>query len=110
MNPVTKFPYHLIYGGLRPVANVEILTNHTQLLLEMVVDSGADVTTISTGFAKKLGVDLNQRPTKSFKGLAGISLDCIMKKVTIKIAGVSFQAPVAIPVSRPEVPLILGRE
>ena len=80
----------------RPI--LKIYFAGTQLSAYGLIDSGADNSMMNIGYAKLLGINLDENNRKRFRGIMGESVDCYMTKVTI-IAEYFEKYPLTIPVA-----------
>jgi len=94
---------------LRPVADIVLEFGHRKVETAMYIDSGADITMISLGLGKALG--LKQSPEDEIleiRGVSGNGVPYILKPANIYINGRGLKIRLAWALIE-EVPLLLGR-
>lgn len=93
----------------RPNAIVTIINGDNKCTLDMVVDSGADITLIPKNIGEDLGLEISsEKEIKSIGGIGG-RIPIIERKLILKIGSEEFPATIGWALEEDLVPL-LGRE
>jgi len=123
---VIKYLHPYVYGGLRrlvpihfrplhleiwePNAVVSIRSRERTKQLVMLVDSGADITTITLQVGQELGLERFEEEVPDIaEGVIG-TVEYVLRNVQITLEGYSFTAPVAWLLNPDCDDLLLGRE
>ena len=94
---------------LRPVANVILEYQDRKVEVAMYIDSGADITMLSFGLGKALGLkQSSEDKILEIKGVSGVGVPYILKYVNIFLNGEKLRTRLAWALIE-EVPLLLGR-
>lgn len=87
-----KFRYKKYAPGiLRPIIPIEIITKHTALTYEVLVDSGSDANIFSSELAHLLGIDLTKGDKGEVAGITGKSKPFYFHEIDIKVGGNLFR-------------------
>ena len=123
---IIKFLHPYTYGGLRrilairfrplkkemwePNKTITLTSKHTSKVLEMLVDSGADISTVSLGVGQQLGFTVyDDERIETALGVNG-SVEYVIREVQIEIDSHRFKAPIAWLQDENCDDLLLGRE
>ena len=94
---------------LRPVAEVILENGNLRVGILMYIDSGADISMIPLKFGRSLGFKQEEGDTiREIKGVSGVSVPYILKKVTLVLNGKKLEIRVAWALVE-EVPTLMGR-
>lgn len=94
---------------LRPVAEVVLEHGDIRVGIPMYVDSGADISMIPLRLGRSLGFKQEEGDTiRQIKGVSGVSVPYILKKVTLVLNGKRLEIRIAWALME-EVPIIMGR-
>lgn len=91
-----------------PTANIELITESTNYLCEMLVDSGADITLIPRSLGEFLGFSFTGEHIHEIRGIGEGTIPYIIKPISVKIGEYKLDVNIGIALIE-EVPLILGR-
>mgnify|MGYP001588262308 FL=1 len=93
-----------------PVADITVSgTQDASVRALFQIDSGATITVVPLTDAQELHIDLKRGKRLAVRGITGVALPAVMRRLRLTLGGVSFRAPVAF-VSGTSIPRILGRE
>ena len=93
----------------RPIARVKMIYEKNEIIQDMYVDSGADISLIPYSVGIALGFQLKpDEEIKRIGGIGGGKISIVVRKVKIKISQEEFEIRIAWCMSE-DVPLILGR-
>lgn len=83
-----KFKYKR-YGPqtLRPVVPINIFANDQQMIYEVLVDSGADISIFHSRIADILGIDLETGKISNLSGVTGKEESIYMHSLTVVVGG-----------------------
>lgn len=91
-----KFPYTALDGDFeRPYVRIAVRHNGLEEAYLTLVDSGADINVFSASLAEDLGIDLRQRRAVTVQGATGHVETFYIHRVTISVAGSSFETEAA---------------
>ena len=125
-NYIIRFLHPYTYSGLprllpvrfralrneiwEPMKSVKITFRGQAKVLDLLVDSGADISTVSFSIGRELGFNLfdEERPQRA-AGIGG-SVDYVIRDVQMELEGHTFTAPVAWFLDENCDDLLLGRE
>ncbi|HMQ47950.1 MAG TPA: retropepsin-like domain-containing protein [Saprospiraceae bacterium] len=123
---VIKYLNPITYSGLRRIASIHFRPLHLDVWepnviidikiaersrqIEMLVDSGADISTISLSVGEELGLKLFDNEVVDLAAGVNGTVEYVLRNVIITLEGQTFTAPVAW-ILNPNCPdLLLGRE
>ena len=94
----------------RPMVMVELFgTNGSRETLALV-DSGADVSLVNLGIAKRLGIDLNDAEKRMMMGIAG-GQETFLSTLAIQVEGQNEKVKIPVCfIDSPHVGVLLGQE
>lgn len=95
----------------RPIISVEIFGSNDIKKFDALLDSGADVSLLSSEIAEALGIDLLNAKPVNFTGISGNLNGYRIERIKVKIEG--FAGVIEIPVcfvDSPSVGFLLGQE
>lgn len=94
----------------RPVVEITLSKNGKSRDFFAVIDSGADVTTMSTQVAEVLGIDWKNCRQGNVLGISGVTQHsyCDKLDITVKTLGDTFSIPVVF--TETYIPILLGQE
>lgn len=94
----------------RPVVEVVLGYHGTEREALGIIDSGADMTTMSTSIAELLGIDWRACPKRSLMGISGNVQPSYLATVelTIKAIGETLEVPVSF--TEADIPILIGEE
>jgi len=94
---------------LRPVAEVILENGDLRVGIPMYIDSGADISMIPLRFGRSLGFRQEEGDTiREIKGVSGVSVPYILKKVNLVLNGKKLEIRVAWALVE-NVPTLMGR-
>ena len=94
---------------LRPVAEVILENGDIRVGIPMYIDSGADISLIPLKFGRSLGFKQEEGDTiREIKGVSGVSVPYILKKVSLILNGKKLEIRVAWALVE-EIPTLMGR-
>ncbi|MFZ5801309.1 MAG: hypothetical protein ACOY3D_08075 [Candidatus Omnitrophota bacterium] len=94
---------------LRPVADVVLEAGTRKVEAAMYIDSGADITIISLGLGKALGLEQSPKDEiLEIRGVSGAGVPYLLKSAHIQLNGKRLKIRLAWALIE-EVPLLLGR-
>lgn len=111
---IAKFPFKKIgkeYLGTiwRPYATVSIKAKNTDwILVQMLVDSGADYTLLPRKYAELLGIDFSKCAPKTTLGVGGSETVYFYKSIMVRLGIWQKEIPVGF-LARNDIPPLLGR-
>lgn len=91
-----------------PTAKLELISNETIYLCEMIVDSGADITLIPRSLGEFFGFTFERESIREIRGIGEGTIPYVIKTMNIKIGKYEIQVRIGMALIE-EVPLILGR-
>ncbi len=93
-----------------PIQSVKVKYKGNEMVLDMLVDSGANFLTISNKVGKELGFKTfeDERPQKD-QGVGG-TISYVIRYIDVEIEGLSFEIPVGWFLDESSEDLLLGRE
>jgi hypothetical protein len=108
-----RYHYRRERGSLgkiaRPVANVILENNGSQVETSMYIDSGADLTMIPLRFGRAIGLKQSSSDAiRQIRGISGSGIPYLLKKIVLVLNGEKLKARIAWALVE-EVPLLLGR-
>ena len=93
---------------LRPFLRVRLIGPQHNVWQRMLLDSGADFTTLPATLADHLGYSLPSEPSGHVKGIAGVPLPYVVGEIDIEVGGISYHVRLAW-VRSERAPALLGR-
>ena len=109
---ILKFPYRrktISLGEIvDPLIQAQVKASYGWQPVWFLVDTGADVTTLTVSFAKQLGINLDKRKKSKVHGIGNQSNDAYQSMITLKLNGIVFDIR-AFFLNTPRNILLLGR-
>ena len=106
--PFTPFQHPAFGVLLRPLLYVRLIGPERTVWQRMLLDSGADFTTLPAALADHLGYALPSEPTGQVKGIAGVPLPYVAREIDIEVGGTRYPVRLAW-VRSARAPALLGR-
>ncbi|MBI2327803.1 retropepsin-like domain-containing protein [Candidatus Curtissbacteria bacterium] len=108
-----KFPYVIESSfefGSIPTINLwlNVKSAHGVIPFSFLFDTGADVASLPTSAAKRLGIDLDRCPQLPMSGYEGTTISVYKSQIAIEFGDRDFKIPCVFNPNN-EVPILLGR-
>ena len=94
----------------RPVVEVIISNGGKSREFLAVIDSGADVTTMSTAVAEVFGIDWKRCAKQNLLGISGVVQDSYVGSLDIRVKKMSETLTLPVVFTEANIPILLGQE